>query len=244
MSPYRLPLPRLKKLLEILDDLGTVCTLFVIPNDSYERYSKKGEFADCLRMALSCGHELGQHGYTHGGNEYMSEFGCLLPIPFPSYKKQKERISMGIERFTDLTGTRPVGFRAPFYLHSNITLNVLSGLNFKYDSSKTVFKPAYSTGMRVRVMSNLKPYGIKGVLEIPVTGDYTLNLQKFGFLSSLKQALKDFELIRSHDGVFVLNNHPNHVDLEVLSSFLGRITKSISQETDFLRLCDVEDHTS
>lgn len=238
ISLHFLTLPEFKQLLDSLNDFEIACTLFVVPS-GLENHRSKDEFKDCLRGALDLGHELAQHGCIHSGNTYVSEFGCLFPLPFPGYKKQKERIELGMKKFVRLTGVKPRGFRSPFYLHNAMTLKVLSELNFSYDSSKTIFKPAYCSRVRVKMMRSVIPSKIEDILEIPVTGDYTYNLKNFNFYDSLKQALRDFDWIKSRNGVFVLNNHPNHVDLKVLFAFLRVLISRISHKTDFMRLKDL-----
>jgi predicted deacetylase len=236
-----LSLKELRMFLAFLKRLDVCTTLFVVPNRTeHGEGQEMTEFAQCLRDASDSGHELAQHGNFHSGNEYFSEFGCLLPLPYPAYEQQKRRIEMGVKEFTRLTGLTPNGFRAPFYLHNAITLAALSNLGFKYDSSKTIFKPAHCSRARLRVMSILRPFRLQGVLEVPVTGDYTYKLNDMGFSSSLDQALRDFESVRSQDGVFVLNNHPNRIDLKVLFTFLRTFVAKVSCKSDFVRLKDVE----
>jgi hypothetical protein len=77
-----------------------------------------------------------------------------------------------------------------------------------------------------------------GVLEIPVTGDYTYNLQAYGFANSFKTAIRDFELTRSRDGVFVMNNHPGRFGDRGFR-FLRTVLETIEKDTQLLRLVDV-----
>jgi len=212
------------------------CTLFVVPHSCSLDYAS----SELLRNAAKSNHEIAQHGYQHTGNEYFSEFGCLLPIPFPTYKKQREYINKGMKKIKEITRVYPKGFRAPFYLHNKNTFRVLSELGFFYDSSKTVFKPAYLSKIRFRTMNSVKPKKINNVLEIPVSGDYTYNLTHETFHHSLKTAIKEFSSIKLRDGVFVMNNHPNRVNIKLLFMFLNDFIKIIKPQSDFLKLSNVK----
>jgi predicted deacetylase len=239
ISPYRIPVSRMAIFLKMLNTLHVPSTLFVIPNDSGKNYSKSEDFVNSLKQAKNLGHELAQHGYFHKKGVVFSDCGSLLPIPYPSFNEQKNQLEIGKRSFEELTGFAPYGFRAPNYRHNASTLKVLSHLNFKYDSSKTVFKPVALAPVRIRVARHLKPVK-QSVLEIPVTGDYTLNCDMANLHVHLCRALADFELVKSKGGVFVLNNHPNHVDSVVLSQFLSAFVEKTKHKTNFVRLCDID----
>ena len=138
----------------------------------------------------------------------------------------------------DFIGIRVTGFRAPYYMYNSVTLKALSCLGFKYDSSATIFKPAHSINLRIRWLHNCKPFVKFGVVEIPVSGDYTYSLKSNNFYISLRKALRDFEWIESRKGVFVLNNHPQKLN-NISLRFLRTLINMLSKKTEFLRLCDV-----
>lgn len=227
----------LKRLLSFLKEINIACTLFVVPNE-YKSYSATEYFASCLRTALDHGHELALHGFMHTKNEFGCCYPIPLPIPLPTLERQKERLENGMRNLVNLTGIRPLGFRAPFYLHNNATLKALSSLGFHYDSSVTVFKPTHSVRLRVRWIRDCKPFIAKGVIEIPVTGDYTYSLKSFDFSDLLRRTMRDFEWIKSCQGVFVLNNHPQYLN-DAGYGFLRILLEKLSNRTDFLRLIDV-----
>jgi len=237
VSPTYLTTLELKRLINFLDEVNVACTLFVVP---YEEggYSSAVEFTSLLRAALDNGHELALHGYRHTKNEFGCFYPIPLPIPFPTLKRQKERLEKGLTKVMDLTGVRPLGFRAPFYLHNNVTLKALSSLDFRYDSSATVFKPTHSMHLRIRWLRDCKPFVSEGVVEIPVSGDYTYSLKPSDFSDFLRIAIRDFEWIKSRQGVFVLNNHPQRLG-GAGYRFLRALIKKLSKRTDFLRLCDI-----
>jgi len=235
ISPAYLTILELKRLINFLDELNVACTFFVVP---YEDSFATEEFTSCLRVALDDGHELALHGYRHTKNEFGCFYPIPLPIPFPTLKKQKERLEKGLTNVMNLTGMRPLGFRAPFYLHNNVTLKALSCLGFHYDSSATIFKPTHSVHLRIRWLRDCKPFVREGIVELPVSGDYTYSLEGNDFSDFLRIAMRDFEWIKFRQGVFVLNNHPQHLS-DVGYRFLRTLVKKLSAKTDFLRLCDV-----
>ena len=79
ISPDYVPIPKLKQLLDLLDRMGIVSTLFVIPDSRGVRLPK-GEFVDLLRAAIDMGHEVGLHGYrTPQMNlDIFCPFRCLV----------------------------------------------------------------------------------------------------------------------------------------------------------------------
>jgi len=239
ISPLYLTALELKRLMDLLNDINVKCTLFVTPN-GYEGSCAREEFVSCLKTAVDYGHELALHGYMHTKNEFGCFYPIPLPIPFPTFIKQRERLQEGMRKLMRLTGVRPLGFRAPFYLHNNATLRALASLGFRYDSSATVFKPAHGMRLRIRWLRDCKPFVFEGVVEIPVSGDYAYNLEKRDFQGFLGRALKDFQWTASHEGVFVLNNHPERFKESGLQ-FLKQFIKLLSGKTVFLRLVDVVD---
>ena len=147
-------------------------------------------------------------------------------------------IENGKKEIQHLTGVTPKSFRAPFYLHNSKTLKALFNLGFGFDSSKGVFKPAHITKFRFQAMSTPKSFKVNGILEVPVTGDYTYKLNKMGVDTALEIALKDYNMVKKNNGIFVMNNHPNISNLDALFSFLKIFVSKVSNETQFIRLKD------
>jgi predicted deacetylase len=239
ISPAYLSTLKLRWLIDLLNEMNILCTFFVVP-DLNANSSHKSEFASCVKTASDFGHELSLHGYRHTKNEFGYLYPVPLPvIPLPPLKKQKECIAQAKEVLIQLTGMSPLGFRAPFYLYNNATLKALSSLNFKYDSSKTVFKPTHGARLRVRWTRNCNPHRVHGIIEIPLTGDYTFNLKNSNFSDSVKRALRDFEWTKSRNGVFVMTIHPNRLNRALLRLFLQALVDKLHGKTDFVRLVDV-----
>jgi len=235
ISPAYLTLSKLKWLVNFLNTLDIPCTFFVVPYGYNGRGSE--EFVSYLKTALDFGHELALHGYRHTRNEFGVFYPVPLPIPYPTFRRQKEYIEKGRKRLLDLFGVRAEGFRAPYYLYNANTLKALSSLGFKYDSSATIFKPTHCSPFRVRWLRNYRPFIANGIIEIPVTGDYTYNMEHYVFLDSLKIVMRDFELMRSFNGIFVINNHPDRFH-ETEFQLLKTLVMKIRKGTTFLRLGD------
>lgn len=232
ISPTFLSSAKFEKLIEFLNEMGVKGTFFCVPY-----MLEKGDFVSCLKMALDCGHELALHGCVHAKNEFGGFYPIPLPLPFPSLERQKANLEKGVKKIIALTGMRPSGFRAPFYLHNYCTLKALSSLGFRYDSSATFFKPAYNMRLRLRWLRIRKPFVTNGVMEFPVCGDYTYSVRNGNSGAFLVQAIKDFERVKSHGGVFVLDNHPQRFS-EISYRFLSTLVKKLSGKTKFVKLRD------
>ncbi len=186
-----------------------------------------------MKAKLS-GHEIGLHGYSHAKNE----FGFIVPIPSPSMDVQRKLLRKGRECLMNEIGEEPVGFRAPDYRHSRLTLQALESLGFKYDSSKSVFKP--TGGMRFRFRTGISPgpKRIGTLVEIPVTGDYTNSLDRSCFSRRLARAKADFKWVKKRRGVFVLNCHLQ-VSGTLGIDFLSSLISELRGDTEFVRLRDL-----
>jgi polysaccharide deacetylase family protein (PEP-CTERM system associated) len=106
-------------LLDQLDEIGVKATFFVV--------GKVVEVYPQLVRELACrGHEVGSHTYTHT---------LLGKSDRVSFLQEMRRAIAQIE---DLTGARPVGFRAPEFSVQRLDhwcFEVLGELGFEYDSS-------------------------------------------------------------------------------------------------------------
>jgi peptidoglycan/xylan/chitin deacetylase (PgdA/CDA1 family) len=243
ISPAFIHVSKLKQLIDFLNERNVRSTLFVIPN-SRGIFPLNDEFGKLLRVAISSGHEIAMHGYMHTENEFgYTKIAQIFSIPFPRYEKQRELIKRGTEYFRKLIGERPFGFRAPSYQHNNATLRALASLGFKYDSSKTVFKPTHLSYFRLRTFYPPKIIEMQGITEIPVTGDYTYKLKNHpctcDFQYALYKAICDFKWVKRIQGVFVLNNHVSSQRFDGVLNFLNKIIRKLQQKTEFLTLKDL-----
>ena len=103
--------------IDLLNEKGVKTTFFVL-----------GELAQSIkneiRYAISCGHEIACHGYTH-----------LRPIDL-SVADFKEQLIKSKSVLEDVAGREVIGYRAPCYGIDNERYQILSEVGFKYSSSK------------------------------------------------------------------------------------------------------------
>jgi peptidoglycan/xylan/chitin deacetylase (PgdA/CDA1 family) len=103
-------------------------------------------FTESCREIVGRGHEVAAHGYLH---ERLSE------ISWESERGVFEKCAQSFEKL----GVKPEGFRAPYWLISDRTLNLVQELGFMYDSN---------------FMDNDMPYMLQwrgrdtGLVELPV----------------------------------------------------------------------------
>jgi peptidoglycan-N-acetylglucosamine deacetylase len=86
-------------------------------------------YPDLVRSCHERGHQLGTHGWAHGGLEEDEDFRTA------PYEQQREWIRRATEAVEQAAGVRPVIFRAPNLWVSEITLRVLEEEGYLYDSS-------------------------------------------------------------------------------------------------------------
>ena len=76
-----------------------------------------------VEAILAAGHEIAHHGYNHVPYHRMSEDG------------QRRDVERALESLERVTGSRPEGFRAPWWELTNSTPGLLAELGFTWDSS-------------------------------------------------------------------------------------------------------------
>ena len=152
-------------ILDVLDRHRVNCTFF---------YTGDAALAcpGSLRMVKSSGHEIGCHTLHH---ESMGEPLFDAPgVPAVLPEEIPNRLAKATQLLQELTGVRPVSFRAPRGWASTEMLEVLDQLGYLVDSSYM----AYYFG------EHLLPYhpsaddwrqpGDLNILEIPLLGDLTV----------------------------------------------------------------------
>jgi peptidoglycan/xylan/chitin deacetylase (PgdA/CDA1 family) len=129
----------INRILDLLDKLEIKATFFT-PGWTVDNFTESCE------EIVSRGHEMGAHGYLH---ERLGEI---------SLESEREVFRKGLEAFEKI-GVKPVGFRAPYWLISDRTIDLIQELGFSYDSN---------------FMDSDMPYLLKwrgkdtGLVEIPV----------------------------------------------------------------------------
>jgi peptidoglycan/xylan/chitin deacetylase (PgdA/CDA1 family) len=163
-------------------------------------------------------HEIGIHGWIHERN-------ATLP------RAEEERLlRKAVERMTELTGSRPVGYRAPSWNFSDSTLDLLMEMDFLYDSS---------------LMADDRPYEIvangeaTGFVELPV--DWILDDaplfnplgDSYAGPRQVLQVWKDeFDVAWDEGTTFVLTMHPHVIGHRSRIVVLRALIEHIRQRGD------------
>ncbi|KAL4737652.1 hypothetical protein BDV11DRAFT_191196 [Aspergillus similis] len=109
--------PRLLRLFQ-KHGISSSVTWFV-PGHSME------SFPEQTRAIVDSGAEIGCHGYAHEGATQLTE------------AQERDVIKKCVQLATDLTGKKPLGWRAPLYQLREHTVSVLEEHGFLYDTSLT-----------------------------------------------------------------------------------------------------------
>ncbi|CAI7611322.1 hypothetical protein N7533_010223 [Penicillium manginii] len=113
----RVGVPRLLRMLKKLD-LSERCTWF-IPGHSAESFPEE------VKQVVASGCEVGLHGYAHEGAYQLTP------------EQERDVLVRCMEIAQNLTGKKPVGYRAPLYQLRESTLDLLEEFGFEYDASLT-----------------------------------------------------------------------------------------------------------
>ncbi len=110
----RIGVPRLLGLLKHLDVPAT----FFVPGYIAEQHPQM------VKAIVAAGHEIGLHGYLHEKLAYLNE------------TQEEEILLRSLEIITRLAGTRPVGFRAPWFEINPWTPALLTKHDLAYCASE------------------------------------------------------------------------------------------------------------
>jgi hypothetical protein len=117
-----------RRFLELCDRVGVVSTLFVVGADLAD-----DAFATLVRRASRAGHEIASHSHAH-------DYALVTRAP----AEIEADIARSVEAITDVTSTKPRGFRAPGYNVSEPLFDALEKLGFAYDSSLLPSTPYFA----------------------------------------------------------------------------------------------------
>jgi peptidoglycan/xylan/chitin deacetylase (PgdA/CDA1 family) len=142
-------------------------------------------------------HEIGIHGWIHERNAELPR------------EDEARLLRLAIDRMTEMTGERPVGYRAPSWNFSDATLDLLIEMGFLYDSS---------------LMADDRPYEIDadgsptGMVELPVQwilDDAPLFNPLGDRYASPREVLQvwkdEFDVAYDEGTMFVLTMHPHYI---------------------------------
>ncbi len=140
-------------------------------------------------------HEIGIHGWIHEWNVTLSR------------SEERRLLKKALDRMTELSGARPVGYRAPSWNHSDHTLELVLEAGFLYDSS---------------LMADDRPYELlqdgqpTGLVELPVSWilDDAPLMNPIGTRYAnprdvLQVWIDEFEAAYEEGTTFVLTMHPH-----------------------------------
>jgi peptidoglycan/xylan/chitin deacetylase (PgdA/CDA1 family) len=112
----------LERLLEVCARYGITGTIFFTG-----RFAEM--YPDLVHECHRRGHELGTHGWEHGGLEEDEDFRSA------GYEQQRTWIRRATDAVEQAAGIRPVIFRAPNLRIGETTFRVLEDEGYRYDSS-------------------------------------------------------------------------------------------------------------
>ncbi len=179
----------LDRVLELLDR-HEIPASFFIPAVSLRLDPTQAE-----RIAASGRHEFGIHGWVHEQNSQVDS------------ATERALVERAIREVEEITGERPVGYRAPSWNFSPNTLGIVRDLGFLYDSS---------------LMADDRPYEIDadgeptGLVELPV--DWILDDaplfnplgDRYASPREVLQVWKDeFDAAYEEGTIFLLTMHPH-----------------------------------
>ena len=134
----RVALPRVLSLLEA----ESVPSTFFFPAWSLKIAPEQAEIILAPGM-----HEIGVHGWIHETNTALDA------------ETEARLLRQATDAIEDITGSRPVGYRAPSWNHSPNTLNIIREMEFLYESS------LFADDRPYELMQNGEPTGF---VELPV----------------------------------------------------------------------------
>jgi peptidoglycan/xylan/chitin deacetylase (PgdA/CDA1 family) len=129
------------RILEILREYDIKSTFFV-PGWIAEHYGPT------CQSVLAAGHEIGHHGYAH---EWPNRV---------SHEEEREGFLLGKHWLEKLTGKPPVGYRAPGWEFSDITMDLMLEFGIQYSSNLMDSDAPYE------LLRDGKP---SGIVELPVS---------------------------------------------------------------------------
>ena len=187
------PLVGVTRLLDILEHHRIKSTFFV-PGYTADRYPH------VVKDIAAAGHEIAHHGYHH-----------VKPTDLTP-AQQAEQIDKGSDILEQLTGQRPVGYRAPMWDLSWEMPSLLAERGFLYDSSLMDGDLPYQFDLPGVPDSRLMEIPIHWTLDDWEQYCFVPGLSELGPIQTPENALalwrSELEGMRTFGGCWVLTNHP------------------------------------
>lgn len=191
-------------------------------------------FPGPIREIRDAGHEIAHHGWVHE------------PVSRLTAEQERSVLRQGLEALEQVTGVRPVGYRAPGWDASPITVELLVDNGFEYDSSLmgNDYVPYWCrVGDRASLVNGFSWGRPVHLVELPVAWHlddhpYFEHIEAPGVSNMglrppsavLEIWADEFDYLRDRvgDGLMVLTLHPQVIGrghrLSMLQRFLDHVT--------------------
>ncbi len=163
-------------------------------------------------------HEFGVHGWIHELNSALDA------------ETERELVIRATNYLEEVTGRRPVGYRAPSWNFSPNTLDIIRGLGFLYDSSLMADDRPYE------LLQNGEP---TGMVELPVEwilDDAPLLNPRGNSYSPPREVLQvyidEFDKAYEEGTMFLLTTHPHIIGHRSRIVILEELIAHIQQKGD------------
>lgn len=183
---HRVALPRVLRLLE----REAIPASFFFPAWSLKIAPHQAALVDASGM-----HEIAAHGWIHERNAGLDA------------ATERRLLEQAVATLTEITGRRPVGYRAPSWNMSPATLSIVRDLGFLYDSSLMADDGPYE------ILADGQP---TGMVEIPVEWILDdaplLNPRGQSYTSPrdiMQVWIDEFDMAWEERTMFVLTMHPH-----------------------------------
>lgn len=187
------PLVGVPRILDLLERHQIASTFFV-PGHTAHRYP------DAIRSIVAAGHEIAHHGYLH-------EQPTALTL-----EEEIDAIDRGLAALAEVTGVRPVGYRAPMWDLSWRTPALLAERGFLYDSSLMDADHPYELAVTPGDDRSLVEIPIQWALDDWEQYCFLPDVSGSGLIESPRKARElwqlEFDGLRRVGGCWVLTNHP------------------------------------
>lgn len=220
------PLVAIPRILKMLNDYDIKSTFF-IPGATVVKYP------EMVAEINRCGHEIGNHGYTH----ITPDAFCNKDEEIKEYEESNAAIKRIINHY-------PKGFRAPSWEFSTNTLDIIKEMGFTYDSSQ----------MGSDKIGWLEVFGEKtNIPEIPINWSlddaplWMLSITEWGAPMPAPSTVLEswsgaFQFLYKEDfqNVFVLTCHPQIIGRPERMAMLERLIRFIKgfNNVKFVRCID------
>ncbi len=185
------PLTGVPRLLKILARHGITSTFFV-PGYTALRYP------DVISSIVEHGHEIAHHGYLHEAMRGKTE------------QQEADILDRGLEVLESVTGSRPIGYRAPMWELNWHSPKLLRDRGFLYDSSLMDTDHPYE--LAVADGGPLVEIPIQWALDDWEQYCYVPDFSGSGLIESPVKAIEmwrlEFDAMRAEGAAYVLTNHP------------------------------------